>query len=123
MEDTMEHRLSIRIPSTMSVTISYRGLGLLQGVTLNVSRHGMYVATGPMVLPHHSMVDVAFPLESGKCGVAPQWTSAMVVRIDKEGIGLMFAEEIKGPEYLFGCEVQDYPRSVETASGYAVATR
>ena len=91
----MEHRLSLRTPLTMNVAIYYNGLGLLQGRSLDVSRHGMFVVTGPMVLPLHAIVDVAFPLESGKRGKVPQRTPAMVVRLANEGVGLMFAKEFE----------------------------
>jgi len=90
----MEHRLSLRTPLRMNVAIYYNGLGLLQGRSLDVSRHGMFVVTGPMVLPLHAIVDVAFPLESGR-GKIPQRTPAMVVRIANEGVGLMFSKEFE----------------------------
>ncbi|MEJ2553437.1 MAG: PilZ domain-containing protein [Gammaproteobacteria bacterium] len=90
----MEHRLSLRTPLTMNVAIYYRGLGLLQGRSLDVSRHGMFVAMGPMVLPLHSVVDVAFPIKTGKHSAPPQRTPAMVVRLANNGVGLMFAHEV-----------------------------
>lgn len=90
----MEHRLSFRTPLTMNVAIYYKGLGLLQGRSLDVSRHGMFVTMGPMVLPLHAVVDVAFPIETGKHSKPPQRTPAMVVRLADKGVGLMFAEEV-----------------------------
>jgi PilZ domain len=116
----MEHRLSLRTPLTMNVAIYYNGLGLLQGRSLDVSRHGMFVATGPMVLPLYAIVDVAFPLESGKYGEPPQRTPAMVVRQGHKGVGLMFAKEVNtSPLELYGCDRQDYPHSivVDVSSG------
>lgn len=108
----MEHRLSLRTPLMMNVAIYYNGLGLLRGRSLDVSRHGMFVATGPMVLPLHAIVDVAFPLESGKRGATPQRTPAMVVRLANEGVGLMFAKEVNAsPLELFGRNQEDYPHS------------
>jgi len=114
----MEHRLSLRTPLTMNVAIYYNGLGLLQGRSLDVSRHGMFVVTGPMVLPLHAIVDVAFPLESGKRGKVPQRTPAMVVRLANEGIGLMFAREFEPhPVELWEYERQTYPLSVDASTG------
>ena len=114
----MEHRLSLRTPLTMNVAIYYNGLGLLQGRSRDVSRHGMFVATGAMVLPLHAIVDVAFPLESGKRSGAPQRTPAMVVRLAREGVGLMFSKEVNAiPLELFECAQQDYPRSVDASTG------
>ena len=91
----MEHRLSLRTPLKINVAIYYNGLGLLRGRSLDVSRHGMFVSTGTMVLPLHAIVDVAFPLETGKHSESPPRTPAMVVRLANEGVGLMFAKEVK----------------------------
>jgi hypothetical protein len=114
----MEHRLSVRTPLTMDVAIYYNGLGLLRGRSLDVSRHGMFVTTGPMVLPLHAIVDVAFPLESGKYGEPPQRTSAMVVRLANDGMGLMFNGEVNaGPLALSQSRPQDCVRFFDTSSG------
>lgn len=114
----MEHRLSLRMPLTMNVAIYYNGLGLLQGRSLDVSRHGMFVATGPMILPLHAIVDIAFPLESGKYSEPPQRTPAMVVRLTNEGIGLMFSNEVNAnPLELLGQSQCDYRRGFDTCSG------
>jgi hypothetical protein len=53
------------------------------------------------MLPRYAPVDVLFPLESGKPGAAPRRIPAMVVRTNNEGVGLMFAEEVKSPIELF----------------------
>jgi hypothetical protein len=97
----MEHRLSLRNPLTINVVIYFNGLGLLQGRSIDVSRHGMLVDTGPMTLPLHAMVDVAFPLDPGKFSSPPQRTPAMVVRLANEGVGLMFANEITAGKIFF----------------------
>ena len=55
----------------------------------------MFVTTGTMVLPLHAIVDVAFPLEAGRHSESPRRTPAMVVRQANEGVGLMFANEVK----------------------------
>lgn len=94
----MEHRLSIRTPLRMNVVIYYSGLGLVQAHSLDISRNGMLVHTGPMSLPLHAMVDVAFPLEADERTDPPQRTPAMVVRLANEGVGLMFADEITTDE-------------------------
>ena len=114
----MEHRLSLRTPLTMNVAIYYNGLGLLQGRSLDVSRHGMFVATGPMLLPLHAIVDVAFPLLSGKNSGVPQRTPAMVVRLTSKGIGLMFSKEVNAiPLEHDGAEHQKYSRSIDASTG------
>ncbi len=114
----MEHRLSLRTPLRMNVAIYYNSLGLLQGRSLDVSRHGMFVVTGPIMLPLHAIVDVAFPLESGKHGKVPQRTPAMVVRVGNEGVGLMFSKEFEpnSAEYL-EYEQQAFPYSVDASTG------
>jgi len=115
---TMEHRLSLRTPLMMNVAIYYNGLGLLQGRSLDVSRHGMFVVTGPMVLPLHAIVDVAFPLESGKRGKVPQRTPAMVVRLANEGVGLMFAKEVEpNPMEHWEYQRRDHLLSVDASTG------
>ena len=102
----------------MNVAIYYNGLGLLRGLSLDVSRHGMFVTTGPMVLPLHAIVDVAFPLESGKHGEPPRRTSAMVVRLANEGMGLMFNGEVNtGPLGLSVRNPQDHAPALDTSSG------
>lgn len=103
----MEHRLSLRNPLTMNVVIYYNGLGLLQGRSIDVSRHGMLVDTGPMTLPLHAMVDLAFPLDPGEYSSPPQRTPAMVVRIADEGVGLMFANEIATGKIFFASRGDD----------------
>jgi len=114
----MEHRLSLRTPFNVNVAIYYSGLGLLRGRSLDISRHGMFVATGPMLLPLHAIVDVAFPLEPGKCGEPLQRTPAMVVRLTRDGIGLMFSKEVNAkPLQLFDYDQQNYSRTIDATSG------
>jgi hypothetical protein len=114
----MEQRLSLRIPLMINVAIYYKGLGLLRGRSLDVSRHGMFVATGPMLLPIHSKVEVVFTLERGKGGPLER-TTATVVRLNRDGIGLMFSNEIDvSPLQPFNHhEQQIYLRSVDATSG------
>ena len=100
----MEHRLSLRTPLTMNVAIYYNSLGLLQGRSLDVSRNGMFVQTGHLVLPLHAMVDVAYPLDASSNGIHPQRTPAMVVRTTDAGVGLMFAKEFESASFKFGVD-------------------
>ena len=89
----MEHRLSIRAPYNASVSIYYNSLGLLQAQAVDVSRHGMFVRTGRVVLPLHALVEIVFTqVPPGDQPLAR--TSAMVVRVASNGIGLMFGGEI-----------------------------
>jgi hypothetical protein len=99
----MEHRLSIRDQLATDVIIYYRALGIyiLQGRSFDISCHGIFVAIARIMLPRYAPVDVLFPLESGKPGAAPRRIPAMVVRTNNEGVGLMFAEEVKSPIELF----------------------
>ena len=114
----MEHRLSLRTPLSMNVAIYYNGLGLLRGRSLDISRHGMFVETGTMVLPLHAFVDVAFPLESGKRSNTPQKTPAMVVRLTNEGAGLMFSREVNALSYgLDEDRQQEVPRRIDASTG------
>ena len=115
----MEHRLSSRTPLNANVVIYYNSLGLLQARSVDVSRHGMLVRTWPMTLPLHAIVDVAFPLQSGRRGASPQRTPAMVVRQVDEGVGLMFANEVTLDEVVTSSPdgEKDYPEFVERYAG------
>ena len=114
----MEHRLSLRTPLNMNVAIYYNGLGLLRGRSVDVSRHGMFVVTGPMVLPLHAIVDVAFLFESVKYDERPLRTPAMVVRTASDGIGLMFAKEVQAhPSEFMGDDLHDFSRGLDAVSG------
>lgn len=115
----MEHRLSSRTPLKANVVIYYNSLGLLQARSVDVSRHGMLVRTWPMTLPLHAIVDVAFPLQTGKRGATPQRTPAMVVRQVDEGVGLMFANELALDDLSTAPSegAQDYPEIAERYAG------
>ena len=89
----MEHRLSIRAPYNAGVSIYYNSLGLLQAQAVDVSRHGMFVRTGRVVLPLHALVEIVFT-QAPPGDQALSRTSAMVVRVAANGIGLMFGGEI-----------------------------
>ena len=115
----MEHRLSSRTPLNANVVIYYNSLGLLQARSVDVSRHGMLVRTWPMTLPLHAIVDVAFPLQSGRQGAAPERTPAMVVRQVNEGVGLMFANELTLDDLVSSPAdgTQDFPEIAERFAG------
>ncbi len=93
----MEHRLSERTVLDTHVAIYYNSLGLLQAKAINLSRHGMLVNTGRLSLPLHALIEVAFPLVKG-VRKQPLRTKAMVVRVGRNGIGLMFGNEIEAVE-------------------------
>ena len=84
----------------MSVVIYYNGHDSLQGRSLDISRNGMLVHTGPLTLPLYAMVEVAFPLETSAFGIPQQRATAMVVRRVGQRVGLMFAREISTGEVL-----------------------
>lgn len=88
----MEHRLSVRAPLNQNVAIYYNSLGLLQGQAVDVSRHGMFIRTGRLALPLHALVEIVVPLKQQSSG--PVRTSAMVVRVSSNGVGVMFGNEM-----------------------------
>jgi hypothetical protein len=110
----VEHRLSIRAQLATDVILYCRALGIyiLQGRSVDISCHGIFIAIARIVLPRYAPVDVMFPLESGKPSAAPRRIPAIVVRTNSEGVGLMFAEEVKSPKELFSFDQRDYPRNV-----------
>src|SRR3569623_214697 len=59
-EAVKDHRLSIRAPYNAGVSIYYNSLLLLQAQAVDVSRLGMFVRTGRVVLPLPALVEIVF---------------------------------------------------------------
>lgn len=85
----MEHRLSIRKPISVDVSIYYPPLGLIKGRTRDISLAGMFVETPGTELPKSASLDVAFII-NGQTAPKLQRVRALVARVTAQGAGLMF---------------------------------
>lgn len=87
----MEHRRGQRLPCDISAVVAYRSLGLVSGKARNISTDGMYLESGPIVVPKNSLVSVHFRL-NGRSARDRFETDAMVVWVGAGGMGLMFSD-------------------------------
>jgi hypothetical protein len=87
----MEHRWSARKPFSGNVVVECPRVGLVHATMRDVSLSGMFVETGPMVLPLNAPVSVVFNLPLGK--IAEDYClQAMIVRHTAKGAGIMFLD-------------------------------
>ena len=95
----MEHRWSARKPVTGNVVVECPRVGLVKATMRDVSLSGMFVDTGPMVLPLNAPVSVVFNIPSEKSD-GDYCLQAMIVRHTAKGAGIMFldpdSETIRG---------------------------
>jgi hypothetical protein len=95
-----ERRWNTRKPMQLDVALVYDGLGILRCRTRDISLAGLFVETGPIVLPHHAAIEVV--MEGG--GGLPRPTCrlpALVVRVGEDGAGAMFRDlEARGLNFL-----------------------
>ncbi|HKQ30855.1 MAG TPA: PilZ domain-containing protein [Burkholderiales bacterium] len=87
----MEHRWSARKPVTGNVVVECPRVGLIRATMRDVSLSGMFVETGPMVLPLNAPVSVVFSLSPSKSG-DDHCLQAMIVRHTTKGAGIMFLD-------------------------------
>ncbi len=101
----MEYRWNPRTEIKLDVVLHYPPLGLVRATSKDMSLQGMYVQTGRIVLHKNEIVTVAFSYQ-GEEGKQLIKTDANVVRIGKDGAGLMFRDflldlpEIETNDYL-----------------------
>lgn len=92
-----ERRKTPRKSMAMDVALYYGGLGMLRGVTRDISMNGMFIETGPIKLPVNVPVDIVFGVGDGKQS-AQHRLSAMIVRSVETGVGAMFRNMESGGE-------------------------
>ena len=85
----MENRWSYRTPLQLGVLIHYGPLGLIRGVSENVSAEGMFVNTGRIALSDDELVEVTFSYPNSTEGRTFS-ISANIVHTSEEGTGLQF---------------------------------
>jgi hypothetical protein len=87
----MEHRWSARKPVDGNVVVECPRVGLVRATMRDVSLSGMFVETGPMVLPLNAPVSVVFNLPSD-ARERDYCLQAMIVRHTTKGAGIMFLD-------------------------------
>jgi hypothetical protein len=87
----MEHRWSTRKSYTGSVVVECPRVGLVRATMRDISLSGMFVETGPMVLPLNAPVSVVFNLPEDKRD-SDYCLQAMIVRHTTNGAGIMFLD-------------------------------
>lgn len=84
----MEHRWNIRTPIQLDIVVEPTGKDTVSGRTRNLSFGGAFVETNPVApVNRNSMVKVLLPI-----GDDTKSVSALVVRTESGGIGLMFTD-------------------------------
>lgn len=84
----IEHRWAVRRPATLPVSLVSRSLGILKGRLRNISSGGALVQL-PALLRPNAPVDIIVPANPA-LGTRPSRLPAIVIRCDKDGVGLMF---------------------------------
>lgn len=87
----MEHRWSARKSVMGNVVVECPRIGLVRAAMRDVSLSGMFVETGPMVLPLNAPVSVVFSLPSDQSD-EDYCLQAMIVRHATKGAGIMFLD-------------------------------
>jgi hypothetical protein len=87
----MEHRWSARKSVDGNVVVECPRVGLVRAIMRDVSLSGMFVETGPLVLPLNAPVSVVFNLPSDS-HERDYCLQAMIVRHTTKGAGIMFLD-------------------------------
>lgn len=85
----MDSRESVRSPLALRVVLGYPKLGMLSGLTSNVSLGGMFVETAPISLPRNEIVSVYLHLPGHEAENLCV-TDAQVIHGRGGGVGLAF---------------------------------
>lgn len=88
---SMEHRMNVRVPVRLPVSVSYPCKGdsprVVDTMTRNLSFDGAHIEHGAVDLERGRLIR----LELAVCPHGPITLEALVLRCDADGIGLMFA--------------------------------
>lgn len=87
----MENRWFQRTPARINVMIQYAPLGLVSGVTENISCLGMYIHTNSIILSCEENVDLSFRFPDNADGELFS-IEAEIVHSDEKGAGLQFMD-------------------------------
>lgn len=93
--NTMEHRHGARMGKEFYTQVCVDGKGCRDAVTLDVSKHGLFVALSHPGLVANAIVNVVL-----RAGVATAWrTRAMVVHASDKGAGLLLEKDLPAAFY------------------------
>ena len=84
-----ERRRETREPASARAYMTRRGFPRFQGRVLNLSRGGMFVATGPIPIPEQHVVHVDLVHDAGALSQI-QRRAAIVVRRSRKGTAFKF---------------------------------
>ena len=87
----MENRWFQRTPARINVMIQYAPLGLVSGVSKDISCLGMYIHTRSIILSCEESVDVSFRFPDDESGELFS-LEAEIVHSDEQGAGIQFLD-------------------------------
>jgi len=87
----MEKRCFERNPLQVHVLMHYGPLGLINGVTKNISNHGMFVETGRIILSNDTSIELSFRYPDQFEGNI-YTLDAHIVHATVKGAGLQFID-------------------------------
>lgn len=84
-----DQRESVRVYVTLKIIILYNDLPVMNTTTINISRDGMLLDTGPTIYQKHDLLEVEFQDHEGH---TQQWFGLMaeVVHASKNVLGVKF---------------------------------
>ncbi|NOZ10270.1 MAG: PilZ domain-containing protein [Gammaproteobacteria bacterium] len=116
----LERRWNPRKEFEVHVAIYYSGLGILRGVSRDISLKGMFIKLPSVQLPLNAALDVVFSLGSQKDRQRMR-VPALVVRSESDGVGAMFSNlELSASAAL--CKMMNQSPAMEVQSHQAAAT-
>ncbi|MDH5259649.1 MAG: PilZ domain-containing protein [Gammaproteobacteria bacterium] len=106
----MENRWFQRTPAKINVMIHYAPLGLVSGVTKDISCLGMYIHTNSIILSCEESVDISFRYPDNEFGKSFS-LEAEIVHSDENGAGLQFLDfQLMLPSGDFPINPVPYPQ-------------
>ena len=87
----MENRWFQRTPAKINVMIQYAPLGLVTGVTRDISCLGMYIQTNSIILSCEENVDITFRYPDEESGELFS-LEAEIVHSNEKGAGIQFLD-------------------------------
>ncbi len=105
----MENRWLQRTPARINVMIQYAPLGLVAGITKDISCLGMYIHTNSIVLSCEESVGITFRFPNNEYGEL-LFLQAEIVHSNTHGAGLQFLDfQLMLPTGPLPSNPQPYP--------------
>lgn len=86
----MEHRWSLRIPTTAKVIVYHHKIPVASCRANNIGLGGLFLEAGPMTYPRYTVLEAEFELNSKDQGCNRFRVPSRVVYSSEKGLGLMF---------------------------------